>query len=82
MEIRICIGKCGWANFKVAGREWAREGLSSKKMKMIVFGLWWLPQPWMDALASTKAAGLGIMGTSRRALVVQPEVLKFEVRGL
>lgn len=70
------FGKLGWANFKVVGSEQTREGWSSKKMKVIVFGLWWLPQPWVGALASTNAAGLGIMGTSGRGLMVQPKDLK------
>lgn len=32
------------ANFKVAGREWARKGSSRKEVDTVVFGPRWLPQ--------------------------------------
>lgn len=76
-KIFIRIEKCGWANFKVAGRERKRQG--SSKQKDGDNCVWALAAPAaVGALASTKRAG--IMGTSGRRLMVQPKDPKFEVR--
>lgn len=56
-KILMRIGKCGWANFKAGGREWARKGSSKQRDGESCVWAQVVPTA-MGVLVSQKGAGL------------------------